>query len=390
MGNDIIYQPDPVRSLVIVGDGTVSDPRSCLIGLLSSYKNLYVFMDRELMMKSRAALDLSLELQDMGYPLRAVDASEQLKTMDSVLGMCSWLMEHDAGRDAVLVAVGGGITTDMVGFAASIYKRGVRYISVPTTLLAQVDAGLGGKTGVNFMQYKNMLGAVHQPVMSFLCPVFLRNLPRRDFLSGAAEMLKTFVIRDEDGWYERAVRFMKGYSISEDPSGYIKANEGELAQLIGAAAAVKAGVVTRDPFEKGERRTLNLGHTFAHAIETLVRRQDDELADMPVLNIRRRKSQVRDITHGEAVAMGMLLAARLAEHVEGLDVENGLSERLEADMRACGLSVDCPFAISMMAEAMSKDKKAEGDKVHFVLPLSVGKVIIYDMTVSEACSLLED
>ena len=390
MGNDIIYQPDPVRSLVIVGDGTVSDPRSSLIGLLSSYKNLYIFMDRELMMKSRAALDLSLELQDMGYPLRAVDASEQLKTMDSVLGMCSWLMEHDAGRDAVLVAVGGGITTDMVGFAASIYKRGVRYISVPTTLLAQVDAGLGGKTGVNFMHYKNMLGAVHQPVMSILCPVFLRTLPRRDFLSGAAEMLKTFVIRDEDGWYERAVRFMKGYSISEDPSGYIKANEGELAQLIGAAAAVKAGVVTRDPFEKGERRTLNLGHTFAHAIETLVRRQDDELADMPVLNIRRRKSQVRDITHGEAVAMGMLMAARLAEHVEGLDVENGLSERLEADMRACGLSVDCPFAISMMAEAMSKDKKAEGDKVHFVLPLSVGKVIIYDMTVSEACSLLED
>ena len=88
--------------------------------------------------------------------------------------------------------------------------------------------------------------------------------------------------------------------------------------------------------------------------------------------------------------MGMLMAARLAEHVEGLDVENGLSERLEADMRACGLSVDCPFAISMMAEAMSKDKKAEGDKVHFVLPLSVGKVIIYDMTVSEACSLLEN
>lgn len=389
-GNDIIYQPDPVKSLVIVGDGKLSDPFHYLIGLLSSFRNLYAFIDRELMMKSREVFEISLELQEMGCPMRAVDATEQMKTMDSVLGMCSWLMDKGADRNAVLLAIGGGITTDMVGFAASIYKRGVRYMSVPTTLLAQVDAGLGGKTGVNFLRYKNMLGAVHQPVFSFLWPAFLRTLPRRDFLSGAAELLKSFIISDENGWYEKAVGFLKGYSEAEDPSVYIKQNETSLADIIGAAAAVKAGVVTRDPFEKGERRILNLGHTFAHAIETLSQRDQATDSDMPVLDSRRKKSRQHDVTHGEAVAMGMLMAARLAERIGGLDVANGLSERMEADMRACGLSVDCPFAISMMAEAMTKDKKAEGDKVHFVLPLSVGKVIIYDMSVSEACRLLED
>ena len=389
-GNDIIYQPDPVKSLVIVEDGKISDSHHYLIGLLSSFNNLYAFIDKQLMMRSREVFEISLELQEMGCPMRALEATEQMKTMDSVLGMCSWLMEKGADRNAVLLAIGGGITTDMVGFVASIYKRGVRYVSVPTTLLAQVDAGLGGKTGVNFLQYKNMLGAVHQPVFSFLWPAFLRTLPRRDFLSGAAELLKSFIISDEGGRYEMAVSLLKGYSAAADPSDYIKQNEVLLADIIGAAASVKAGIVTRDPFEKGERRVLNLGHTFAHAIETLSQRNLMTDPDIPVLDNRGSRLSDADVTHGEAVAMGMLLAARLAERVECLDVEKGLSRRLEADMRACGLSVDCPFAISMMAEAMSRDKKAEGDKVHFVLPLSVGKVIIYDMTVSEACSLLED
>lgn len=387
---DIIYQPDQVKSLVIVGHGEASSVQSYLAALLSSYNHLYAFIDRELMMKSRVAFELSLELQDMGCPIRAVDATEQLKTMDSVLGMCSWLMEKGADRNAVLVAVGGGITTDMVGFAASVYKRGVRYVSIPTTLLAQVDAGIGGKTGVNFHQYKNMLGAVHQPSFSFIWPAFLHTLPRRDFLSGAAEMLKSFIIRDEGGWYDRAVLFLKGYSASEDTSGYIEANGAELARIIEAAAMVKVGVVSRDPFEKGERRTLNLGHTFAHAIETLSRRHAEVASDMPVLDARRKRPQTPDVTHGEAVAMGVAMAAKLAGRIPALDAEVGLAGRIETDMRACGLMTDCPFSPDQMAEAMSKDKKAEDGKVHFILPLSVGKVTVHDMTIEEACRLIQD
>lgn len=382
---DIKYSPSEIRSGVIVGHDALHSVHHYLLSLLNSYRHLFVFIDRNLMMKSRAVFDIALELQDAGCPMRAVDASESLKTIDNVLGMCSWLMDKGADRDAVLVAIGGGITTDMVGFAASIYKRGVRYVSVPTTLLAQVDAAVGGKTGVNFEHYKNMLGAVHQPEFTFIWTEFLRTLPRRDFLSGAAELLKTFVIEDNSGeFYERAVRVLG----SEDPH-----SGDELTRVIEAAAKVKAGVVSRDPLEKGERRKLNLGHTFAHAIEALAQ-QEAGTDGMPVLDARVKQKSVVDVTHGEAVAIGIVMAARLAEKVaavkKNVDVETGLADRLEADFRACGLPVESPYTLDEMAEAMSKDKKAENGKVHFVLPLAIGRVTVYDLTVAEACALLKE
>ena len=124
----------------------------------------------------------------------AIKATEEEKSMDTVLLITRSLLESGASRKALVLAIGGGITTDLAGFAASIYKRGVRYANVPTTLLAQVDAAIGGKTGVNFDAYKNMLGVIVQPVFTYVCAEVLRTLPRRDFLSGAAEMLKTFRI----------------------------------------------------------------------------------------------------------------------------------------------------------------------------------------------------
>ena len=213
----------------------------------------------------------------------AIETSEEDKSMDTVLLIVRSLLEAGASRKALVLAVGGGITTDLAGFAASIYKRGVRYANVPTTLLAQVDAAVGGKTGVNFDDYKNMLGVIVQPVFTFVCADALRTLPRRDFLSGAAELLKTFLIENEDDHYGRAVRWLAEGGAAA-----------ELQELALAAAGVKAAIVSRDPFEAGERRKLNLGHTFAHAIEHEALRRGD------------------DITHGEAVAMGIVLAARLA------------------------------------------------------------------------------
>ena len=131
----------------------------------------------------------------------AIETSEEDKSMDTVLLIERSLLEAGASRKALVLAVGGGITTDLAGFAASIYKRGVRYANVPTTLLAQVDAAVGGKTGVNFDDYKNMLGVIVQPVFTFVCADALRTLPRRDFLSGAAELIKTFIIENEDDHY---------------------------------------------------------------------------------------------------------------------------------------------------------------------------------------------
>ncbi len=255
-----------------------------------------------------------------------LDTSEELKTMETVLGLERQLLEAGVSRGALVLALGGGITTDLVGFAASIYKRGVRYANVPTTLLAQVDAAIGGKTGVNLDGYKNMLGVIVQPQFTFLCPEVLSTLPPREFRSGLAEMAKTFLLADAQAYANLLpVR----------------------AELIWRAARIKADIVERDPYEQGERMKLNLGHTFAHAIEHEARLRGD------------------DITHGEAVAMGIILAAELSERL-GV-ARKGLADRLRADFTAIGLPVESPYPADTLRSAMQKDKKATGKTLRFVL-----------------------
>lgn len=395
---DIIYQPVPVKSFVIVGKDKISSAEQYLIGLLLTYKHLYAFIDKQLMMKSQIVRDLAVELQEIGCPMRAVEATEEAKTMDSVLEMCSWLMEKGADRDAVLVAIGGGITTDMVGFAAGIYKRGVRYVNVPSTLLAQVDAALGGKSGVNFEKYKNMLGVIRQPSITFIWPSLLTTLPRRDFLSGAAEMLKTFMIEDNGNYQKAADLFfdmsseynmevlMNGKDEKKTWAGIMKKHMDTLCELIGAAANVKAGVVSRDPFEKEERRKLNLGHTFAHAIETLAQRDGGER-----FTNHDGASEIKGVTHGEAVAMGLVLAARLADRYFRKDKNDPteLEAKVSSDLWDADIPCYCPYTVEEMAETMKKDKKAEGGKIHFVLPKAVGDVKIVDLTVEEVIRLLK-
>ncbi len=311
-----------------------------------------------------------------GVKKMTIKASESSKTFETVMDICSWLLDEGADRDALVLAVGGGITTDMAGFAASIYKRGVRFAFVPTTLLSQVDASIGGKTGVNFEKYKNILGVIRQPEFTYLCPQFLETLPQRDFLSGAAEMVKTFVI--EDGCnYEKAVELLWNMSIESDTSGkewseIVCDHLVEIQQLIVAAARVKVGVVSRDQFEKGERRKLNLGHTFAHAIETLAQKDGS------------------DITHGEAVAMGLIFAARLSDSLYKRDEESSLAVKIETELWDCNIPCFCPYPIEEMAEAMFKDKKAEGGKIHFVIPRAIGDVVIEDMDVNQVVDCLKN
>lgn len=268
----------------------------------------------------------------------SLQTSEERKTMDSVLAVERWLLEADASRGALLLAIGGGITTDMVGFAASLYKRGIRYANLPTTLLAQVDAAIGGKTGVNLDHYKNMLGAFRMPEYTFLSADVLRTLPPREFRCGLAELLKTFLLADADA--------------------YRNALKGVTPELIARAAAIKADIVERDPYEHGERAKLNLGHTFGHAIEYVAREQGE------------------DIAHGEAVAMGILLAARLSEQL-GL-AEIGLASALKQDFEAVGLPTQCPYPLERLQAAMGKDKKAQGGgSVKFVLPVKPGEVVFH-------------
>ena len=395
---DIEYQPERVKSLVIVGKDKISSAEKYLVGLLSSYQHLYAFIDKELMMKSQIVRDLAVELQEMGCPMRAVEATEEGKTMDSVLEMCSWLMDKGADRDAVLVAVGGGITTDMAGFAAGIYKRGVRFVNVPSTLLSQIDASIGGKTGVNFEKYKNILGVIRQPAFTFIWPSLLISLPRRDFLSGAAEMLKTFMIEDGGNYRKAADLFfdmsgeynmevlMFGKDEKKTWSAIVKKHMDTLCELIEAAACVKAGVVSRDPFEKDERRKLNLGHTFAHAVETLAQRDGGERFMSP-----EDPQQTLGVTHGEAVAMGLVLAARLSDRYYRKDKNDPtpLEAMVSNDLWDSGIPCFCPYTMEEMAEAMKKDKKAEGGKIRFVIPKEIGKVESVAMTIEEVADLLK-
>ena len=342
---------------VVIGGRTASrvisaDSLQALTPLLEAYPKVFLVYDRNV---AWVAQEIAAACPPAG--MKVLDASEKAKDMATVLDLCSWLLEAGADRSSLLLAVGGGITTDLAGFAACIYRRGIRFAFVPTTLLAQVDAAIGGKTGVNFLDFKNMLGVIRQPEFTFECAQVLRTLPRRDFLSGAAELLKTFLIDNTGNAYEKTVAFLSA-----------PADSATLQTLIAAAAKVKAGIVSRDEQERGERRCLNLGHTFAHAIEHEARQAG------------------LDITHGEAVAVGILLAARLSEAM-GL-APKGLAARLEADWPACGLPTSVPFDLGTLTAAMTKDKKAEGDTIHFVLLSSIGQVEIRKISAAEATAQL--
>jgi len=361
---DILVEVDgKILSHVYAGENI-----SGVAEFLSSYKSVYIVYDSNVESLAKKAEE-SLSTYGNCKGIKVITATEQNKDMNTVLDICGWLLSLGANRDAMLLAIGGGITTDMAGFAACIYKRGIKFAFVPTTLLSQVDAAIGGKTGVNYSSLKNMLGVIHQPEFTYECPEVLKTLPYRDFVSGTAELVKTFLIENQPkDNYSKAVKVLSEIAAASGKQDAIADNMTELLELISAAAAVKAGVVSRDQFESGERRNLNLGHTFAHAIEWEARKTG------------------MDIAHGEAVAIGMVLAAKLSENLS--EAPAGFAQKIYSDFKACGLPVDLPFEMDSLASAMEKDKKAEGGKIHFVLVGNVGKVFTKDMTVAEAMNAL--
>lgn len=367
-------------------------------GYLKGYPAVFVVADRQVKPSAEQVVKAHEEQKLEGalpHPsnLLLLDVSEENKSMSTVLEICKWLMDNDAGRNALLLAIGGGITTDMAGFAASIYKRGIRFAYVPTTFLSQVDAAIGGKTGVNFENYKNILGVIRQPEFTYICSEVLGTLPYRDFLSGAAELLKTFIIDNAGNNYEKAVEVLSEIYGSIDRKQAIALHLAEIEELAAAAARIKAGIVERDEFECGERRKLNLGHTFAHAIESV--------------SMSGRYGAESGISHGEAVAMGMIMAAKASERYYSLAPENSLrsddiagqndtatseegeslSSRFVRDFSRCGLPTECPFPPESLSGAMKKDKKAENGIVHFILIRAIGDVRIVDLPVESAVNL---
>jgi len=312
--------------------------KKALTEKLRGYPAVFVVADRKI--KDMIVEDLLDQFGENGVAIRGVkylrinEKRKNLKTVESIL---EWLIRVGADKDALLLAVGGGITTDLTGFAACIYKRGIRYANMPTTLLAQIDAGIGGKTGCNVKSFKNMAGIIKQPEFTFINADFIRSLPWEEFCCGYAEMLKTFIIADPLA-YQEAIE-LKNYEL--------------IGPLIEKAVNIKRDIVSKDEFDHGKRRTLNLGHTFAHAIEC--------------------KSKGR-IPHGLAVAMGIVMAAR---HSEAEKIANkGLADKIAADFESVGLPSECKWNEEQLAPIMRTDKKAQDGKVHFVLPQEIGKVVI--------------
>jgi 3-dehydroquinate synthase len=266
---------------------------------------------------------------------RTVVDGEQAKSLDVLGQLYGWLADIPLGRDDVVVALGGGVVGDLAGFLAATWHRGVAVVQLPTTVLAQVDAAIGGKTAVNLPVGKNLVGAFHQPLVVVADTATLTTLPPRELRAGLAEVIKCGFIRDP----------VILEQLDRDPAAATDPRSGLLAELIRRSAAVKAQVVAADVRERGERALLNYGHTLGHAIETL--------------------TGYERYRHGEAVGLGMRFCAHVAE-LAGV-AEPGLEERTTALLAAVGLPTTLdPLDADAVWAVMERDKKAR-DGIRLVL-----------------------
>jgi len=291
---------------------------------------------------------VSDSLSSAGFDLRIVEvpAGEEHKSLEWFGKLHDRLIDHRMDRDSTLIALGGGVIGDLGGFVAATYMRGIAYVQVPTTLLAQVDASVGGKTAINHPKGKNLIGAFHQPKLVLIDVETLRTLPPADVRSGLAEIIKTGVIMDISLFNQ----------IEGDIDAILDMDASVLSDIIAQSCADKAHVVASDEKESGMRATLNYGHTFGHALESL--------------------TDYGTYRHGEAVAIGMNCAARLAVNLGLLEVVDW--ERQYNLLESAELPVDFPSGIQPeeLIEAMYLDKKATSGKLRLILPTQVGKVVI--------------
>lgn len=270
-------------------------------------------------------------------------AGEKSKTRDSWARLTDTLMERGFGRDTALIALGGGVTGDLAGFVAATYMRGVPYLQVPTTLLAMLDASVGGKTGVDTPQGKNLVGAFHPPAAVIADPQTLATLPDRDYRAGLAEAVKHGLIADR-GYFEW---------METDAQAIASRGLEPLTRLIRRSVEIKADVVSGDERESGRRAILNAGHTVAHALERI---------------------SGYELPHGEAVALGLVVECELAEQLGVAPA--GLRNRVAALLGRLGLPGRLPPRLDAGAllESMASDKKNRGGQIHFALASEMGEM----------------
>ncbi|HCN84512.1 MAG TPA: 3-dehydroquinate synthase [Sphingobacteriaceae bacterium] len=274
------------------------------------------------------------------FDIIEVDPGEENKNIDFCIGIWRMLLDFNADRKSLLINLGGGVVTDMGGFAASTYKRGIDFVHVPTTLLSQVDASVGGKTGIDMGTVKNIIGTFTQPKAVFISTGFLDSLDQRQLVSGFAEVIKHGLIRDA-AYFEK-IRAIRPEDISDE--------------LIRHSIAIKNEVITEDPFEKGLRSILNFGHTIGHAVESYSLSEDND--SEPLL-------------HGEAIAVGMICEAYLSMTLNKLSKEE--MENIIAYIRSVFPDYSIKKSINQdLIDIMKNDKKNSQGKIGFALLNSIG------------------
>ncbi|HML37749.1 MAG TPA: 3-dehydroquinate synthase [Bacillota bacterium] len=305
--------------------------------------------------------ELENDLAATGIPVfhHIIPAGEEYKNLETVSQIYDTLSSQRLGRDDMIIALGGGVTGDIAGFAAATYLRGIRYlVQIPTTLLAQVDSSVGGKTGVDLPQGKNLVGAFRQPDLVLIDPQVLDTLPDSVFRAGLAEVIKYGCIWDAeilDMVAKLDMAAMDGYSKerSIDKSG--------LTQLIQRCVEIKIKVVEEDETEEGLRRILNFGHTIGHGVEKL--------------------ENYTGISHGEAVSIGMAAAVKMGEMAR--ITREGCYDRLAEILRSVRLPIDTVWPWEAVYEALLTDKKKQGDDIYFIFIEDFGKTLVKKIPVTE-------
>ncbi|MDR1984497.1 MAG: 3-dehydroquinate synthase [Prevotellaceae bacterium] len=341
-----------ITMILKLPDGRTS---SILIG--ENIENLSDYLDsaKVFILTNPSISDLYADVFPKNATVITMPAGEQHKTLDTVLRTVRQLIAGGADRKSVIVGFGGGIVCDMTGFIASIYMRGVKFGFVPTTLMAQVDASVGGKNGVNCDGYKNMIGVFNQPDFVLCDPKTLKSLPARELKAGMAEVIKSGLIAD-------AALFSY---VEDNVDAILNCEKKRIDFIVENSLKIKALIVEADEKESGERKKLNLGHTFGHAVE----------------------KHSKNVLHGEAVSIGLVIAAKISELLNLITNEEFM--RIKNILTKTGLPVSTDITAANLLEAIGKDKKRESGFVHFVLNKGIGNSEIREIACENLAALLD-
>lgn len=337
----LVVKTDTKSSNILIGESITNLPKYI------SGKKVIIVTDSNIIKHYGDKLPKDIPVIEIGLG----EKNKTLQTINTIMGR---LIEFEADRTTFLLAVGGGIVCDIAGFAASIYMRGIPFGFVSTTLLSQVDASVGGKNGVNHEGYKNMIGVFNQPDFVICDTQLFSTLPQDEFQSGFAEIIKAGAIKNEQLFY-----YCRDYSCSAMAN-----NREAIAHMVYESVKIKADVVQADEREKGERRLLNFGHTFAHSIE-----------------------KMSGMLHGYAVSIGMVLASKVSYQLGMISKEN-VDEIINV-LKSYGLPVKTDIPVEKLFDAMKQDKKREGDSIHLVLLEKIGKAVTRKINYNELQKIID-